>query len=143
YYVFGQHQPGRTNVWDEFQRDRDKRGFSRALVRATDAPLPVRLLQETMGSLRGAIGTPRQVTELLERYERAGVDEVIFVSQAGKNRHEHICESIELFAREVLPRFAERDGMHAVEKRDRLAPAIERALARRQSPRDAPAKYTI
>ena len=29
---------------------------------------------------------------------RAGVDQVIFVLQAGKNRHEHICESIELFA---------------------------------------------
>src|SRR5712692_5945399 len=69
YYVFGEHQPGRTNLWQEFQRDRDKRGFSRGLITASDAPLPVRLLQETLGSLRGAIGTPKQVTELVERYE--------------------------------------------------------------------------
>ena len=143
YYVFGEHQPGRTNVWEEFQRDRDTRGFARSLVRPTDAPLPVRLLQETLGSLRGAIGTPAQVAELLERYERAGVDEVIFVSQAGKNRHEHICESIELFAQEVLPRFAERADAREREKQERLAPAVERALARRPAPRPAPVGYTI
>jgi alkanesulfonate monooxygenase SsuD/methylene tetrahydromethanopterin reductase-like flavin-dependent oxidoreductase (luciferase family)/putative sterol carrier protein len=143
YYIFGEHQPGRTNVWEEFQRDRDKRGFSRGLITARDAPLPVRLLQETMGSLRGAIGTPKQVTELVERYEQAGVDEVIFVSQAGRNQHEHICESIELFTHEVLPRFAERRAAREAEKQARLTLAIERALARRPSPRQAPDAYTI
>jgi len=145
YYVFGEHRPGRTNLWEEFQRDRDKRGFSRGLITANDAPLPVRLLQETLGSLRGAIGTPRQVTDLIERYAQAGVDEVIFVSQAGRNQHEHICESIELFSREVLPRFAERLPAHEAEKRARLAPSIERASARRpsRSPHPAPESYTI
>jgi alkanesulfonate monooxygenase SsuD/methylene tetrahydromethanopterin reductase-like flavin-dependent oxidoreductase (luciferase family)/putative sterol carrier protein len=143
YYVFGEHRPGRTNLWEEFQRDRDKRGFARDLIRADDAPLPVRLLQETLGSLRGAIGTPRQVTELIERYEQAGVDEVIFVSQAGRNQHAHICESIELFSREVLPAFAERRSAREAEKHTRLAPAIARALARRPLPRQAPDAYTI
>jgi len=143
YYVFGQHQPGRTNLWDEFQANRDERGFARHLVQATDAPLPVRLLQESLGSLRGAIGTPRQVADLLERYERAGVDEVIFVSQAGRNQHEHICESIELFAREVLPAFQEREARHATEKQARLAPAIARALDRRPPAPPTPTGYTI
>ncbi|HLZ25946.1 MAG TPA: LLM class flavin-dependent oxidoreductase [Chloroflexota bacterium] len=143
YYIFGEHQPGRTNVWEEFQRDRVKRGFARELIRASDAPLPVRLLQEQMGSLRGAIGTPKQVTELIERYARAGVDEVIFISQAGRNQHAHICESIELFGSEVLPRFAEGLAEHEAEKRQRLAPAIERALARRRAAPLAPAGYTI
>jgi alkanesulfonate monooxygenase SsuD/methylene tetrahydromethanopterin reductase-like flavin-dependent oxidoreductase (luciferase family) len=143
YYVFGAHQPGRTNVWDEFQQNRDARGFSRSLIRASDAPLPVRLLQEALGSLRGAIGTPAQVTELLERYEQAGVDEVIFVSQAGRNQHEHICESIELFAAEVMPRFAERAARHEQAKRERLAPAIERALALRDPPHQAVPGYTV
>src|SRR5499427_3713233 len=124
YYVFGAHRPGVTNLWEEFQADRDQRGFARDLARATDAPLPVRLLQESLGSLRGAIGTPRQLTELLERYEKAGVDEVIFVAQAGRNQHEHICESIELFAREVLPGFAERQVKSEADKLERLAPAI-------------------
>ena len=31
---------------------------------------------------------------------------MIFVLQAGRNRHEHICESLELFGAEVLPEFA-------------------------------------
>jgi alkanesulfonate monooxygenase SsuD/methylene tetrahydromethanopterin reductase-like flavin-dependent oxidoreductase (luciferase family)/putative sterol carrier protein len=143
YYVFGEHRPGATNLWEEFQANRDQRGFARHLVQATDAPLPVRLLQESLGSLRGAIGTPQQITDLLERYEQAGVDEVIFVSQAGRNQHEHICESIELFAREVLPRFQERNERKEAEKRERLGPAIERALQRRDPPRVAPAGYTI
>ncbi len=143
YYVFGQHQPGRTNIWDEFQRDRDSRGFARSLVQASDAPIQVKLLQEALGSLRGAIGTPAQITELLQRYEQAGVDQVIFVSQAGRNRHEHICESIELFAQEVLPRFAERATQREADKRERLAPAIERALARKAAPRQLAPGYTI
>jgi alkanesulfonate monooxygenase SsuD/methylene tetrahydromethanopterin reductase-like flavin-dependent oxidoreductase (luciferase family) len=143
YYVFGEHQPGVTNLWEEFQHNRDRRGFARHLVQANDAPLPVRLLQESLGSLRGAIGTPNQITDLLERYEHAGVDEVIFVAQAGRNQHEHICESIELFARDVLPRFQERNERRESEKRERLAPAIERALQRRAPVHAAPAGYTI
>ncbi len=61
-----------------------------------------------MGSLRGAIGTPEQVRELVRRYEEAGVDQLIFISQAGRNRHEDICESMELFAREVMGEFHDR-----------------------------------
>src|SRR5919199_5971699 len=74
YYVFGEHQPGRTNLWEEFQRNRDRRGFARHLVQASDAPLPVRLLQESLGSVRGAIGTPRQGNDPPARYQQTGVD---------------------------------------------------------------------
>ncbi len=37
------------------------------------------------------------------QYEDAGVDQLIFVSQAGRNRHEDICESLELFAPRSCP----------------------------------------
>ena len=67
----------------------------------------------------------------LERFEEAGVDQVIFVLQAGKNRHEHICESLELFGREVLPAFKDRDEAQVRAKTARCAPAIEAALERR------------
>ena len=97
YYVFGEHRPGVTNIWEEFQANRDARGFARSIVTPDQAPLGVKLLQEGLGSLRGAVGTPDQIADLVARYEAAGVDQVIFVLQAGKNRHEHICESIELF----------------------------------------------
>jgi hypothetical protein len=56
---------------------------------------------------------------------------VIFVSQAGKNRHEHIMESLELFGREVLPEFAERDDAAQKAKAQRLESALERAMARK------------
>ena len=59
------------------------------------------------------------------------------MSQAGNNRHEHICESLELFATEVMPEFAERADAAEKEKLERLAPAIEAALARREPARAA------
>ena len=143
YYAFGEHRPGRSNVWQEFQDRRAEVGFAREIVTPDDAPLGVRLLQEGLGSLRGAIGTPDQVADLIERYEAAGVDQVIFVSQAGTNRHEHICESLELFAAEVLPRFAERAPERERAKEERLAGAVERALERRAGPRVADPDYVV
>ncbi len=137
YYAFGDHVPGRSNLWQEFLERRDEVGFARDIVSADDAPLGVRLLQQGIGSLRGAIGTPDQVAGLIERYEAAGVDQLIFISQAGANRHEHICESLELFASEVMPRFAGRAEEREERKRERLAPAVENALARRPPPRSA------
>ena len=143
YYGGTPHLAGVTDLWQSFQDNRAEQGFAREIVSATAAPLAVRLLEAGLGSLRGAIGTPAQVTELMARYEAAGVDQVMFVLQAGRNRHEHICESIELFAREVLPRFAEgRDAAEAA-KADRLAAAVDKALARRAGPRTRPAPYPI
>jgi alkanesulfonate monooxygenase SsuD/methylene tetrahydromethanopterin reductase-like flavin-dependent oxidoreductase (luciferase family) len=143
YYAFGEHRPGRSNVWRSFQQRRGEVGFAREVVTPDRAPLGVKLLQEGFGSLRGAIGTPNQVAELIVRYEAAGVDQVIFVSQAGPNRHEHICESLELFASEVLPRFVERASEREQEKRERLAEPIAQALARRAPAREADPAYLV
>jgi len=138
YYVFGEHRPGQTNIWEEFLAERDKRGFARSIITPEQAPLGVKIMQEGLGSLRGAIGTPDQIVELVERYERVGVDQVIFVCQAGKNRHEHIMESIELVGSDVIPRFAERREEREAAKRSRLGDALERAVARRPPPQSAP-----
>ena len=144
YYVFGEHRPGATNIWEEFLATRDERGFARSIVTPDDAPLGVKLLQQGLGSLRGAVGTPDQVADLCTRYEAAGVDQVIFVLQAGKNRHEHICESIELFGERVLPRFAPDAERREQEKRERLAGACAAALARREPARTLePGSYVI
>ena len=85
----------------------------------------------TRPACAAASARPAQVREYLRRFEEAGVDQVIFVLQAGRNRHEHIMESIELLGREVLPEFAERDEAQVAAKAARLAPAIEAAMARR------------
>jgi alkanesulfonate monooxygenase SsuD/methylene tetrahydromethanopterin reductase-like flavin-dependent oxidoreductase (luciferase family) len=137
------HQAGVTDVWTEFEQQRDETGFARHIVTPQQAPLGVKLLQEGLGSLRGAIGDPGQVTELLRRYQAAGVDQVIFVLQAGRNRHEHIVESLELFAREVMPQFVEGREQREKAKAERLAPAIAAALARREPARTLDAPYTV
>jgi hypothetical protein len=90
---------------------------------------------ETSG-LRGCVGTPAQLREYLRRYEEVGVDQLIFVLQAGNNRHEHIMESLELFAAEVMPEFKDRDEAARAAKLARLEPYVEAAMARRVD--DAP-----
>src|SRR5512133_3613683 len=143
YYVFGDHRPGATNVYEEFLARRDDVGFARSIITADAAPLGVRVLQQGLGSLRGAIGSPEQVRDLCRRYEAAGVDQLIFLMQAGRNRHEHICESIELFASEVMPEFAQRADEADARRAERFAPAIEAALARREPPPAADPDYSI
>ncbi|RMH76677.1 MAG: LLM class flavin-dependent oxidoreductase [Actinomyces sp.] len=145
YYVFGEHRPARTSVWDEFRAKRAEHGY--------DPEVQLALEQERLGAkiaagdtsgLRGAIGTPDQVREFLRRYEEAGVDQVIFVMQAGRNRHEDICESLERFGREVLPEFRERDEAGAAAREASWAPIVEAALGRRvdEAP-PVPDDYTI
>ena len=46
---------------------------------------------------------------------------VILLNQAGKNTHEDICSSLELFAREVMPEFQAREAEHQEWKRAVLA----------------------
>jgi alkanesulfonate monooxygenase SsuD/methylene tetrahydromethanopterin reductase-like flavin-dependent oxidoreductase (luciferase family) len=110
HYIFGVHKPGRTNLWERFEQARP--GLPQA------------------GEDRG-IGTPEQLREHLRAFEAAGVDQVIFIQQGGRNRHDHICASLELFAAEVMPDFAERAQASEARKRERLAPFVERALARK------------
>jgi alkanesulfonate monooxygenase SsuD/methylene tetrahydromethanopterin reductase-like flavin-dependent oxidoreductase (luciferase family) len=136
YYGFGEHRPGLTNVWEEFQRLRSERGYSpEAEIALRQQQLRARIEgADGRGGLRGAVGTPEQLREYLRRYEQLGVAQIIFVMQCGNNRHEHIMEAIELFGREVLPEFKERDDKHTRAREERLAPAIEAALARPRPP---------
>jgi alkanesulfonate monooxygenase SsuD/methylene tetrahydromethanopterin reductase-like flavin-dependent oxidoreductase (luciferase family) len=118
FYISGSHTPGGFHLWDDFQQHAPKEY----------APT-------------GGIGNPAEVQANLEKFEEMGVDQVIFVQQAGKNRHEHICASLELFADQVMPAFAVRHPQQAAAKTARLAPAIERALGRMlplSSPTDIP-----
>ncbi len=115
YYVFGEHMPGRTNIWQRFEKAR--------------ASLP----EAGAGS---GIGTPDRLREHLNGFNDAGVDQVIFIQQGGNNRHEDICASLELFADKVMPDFKEREAEREAAKAEELAPYIEAALARK--PRMAP-----
>ena len=107
YYRHGIHVPGEFDIWKDFKEN---------------AP-------ERKGNA-GCIGSVGQVREHLERMEEIGVDQVIFIQQAGNNRHDHICESLECFGQQILPDFKERHQRRTSEKAERLGPAIEKAMAK-------------
>jgi alkanesulfonate monooxygenase SsuD/methylene tetrahydromethanopterin reductase-like flavin-dependent oxidoreductase (luciferase family) len=134
YYIFGRHRPGHTDVWAEYQQRRAATGYDPTTVAAAAASaerLGAKVVLDDASGLRGAVGTPAQIRDYFRRYEDYGVDQVIFASQAGRNRHEHVMESLELFGREVLPEFQEREARRAREKAERLAPVIDAVLARK------------
>ena len=128
YYQFGTHTPGRTDIWTEFEQNRAEMGFEKLNARVDEARAEdgTGIEEGGLDSLRGCIGTPGQISDFVRAYEDAGVDELIFVSQAGRNRHEDICESMELFAREVMGEFAERAPAVEARKSERYAETIER-----------------
>lgn len=111
--------PGRTNLWGEYLAKRGDR--TQEIIDAL----------ANVESLASGIGTPEDMRAHLAAFQDAGVDQVIFMQQAGRNKHEHICQSLELFAAEVMPAFregrAERDAKKAAE----LAPFIHAALKRK------------
>jgi len=111
HYIFGEHKPGRTDIWQAFEDARDT------------------LPEE--GQDRG-IGTPDQLRAHLKGFSEAGVDQVTFIQQGGRNRHEHICEGLELFADKVMPEFKEQEAARQAKKMADLAPYIEKAMARKE-----------
>jgi alkanesulfonate monooxygenase SsuD/methylene tetrahydromethanopterin reductase-like flavin-dependent oxidoreductase (luciferase family) len=114
--------PGRSRLWESFQRERRER-ISAAAVSGVTAHAP-------------GIGTPDDLRAHLRDFEAAGIDQVIFLQQAGRNRHAEICASLELFASAVRPAFAAEAAEREATKARELAPWIEAALARK--PRLAP-----
>jgi alkanesulfonate monooxygenase SsuD/methylene tetrahydromethanopterin reductase-like flavin-dependent oxidoreductase (luciferase family) len=110
HYAFGEQRVGRTDIWGNFKK------FS--------AQFP--------GPEGRSIGTPEEVRAHLRRMEEAGVDQVVFIQQAGRNQHEHICQSMELFAQAVMPEFAARRAERERKKAAELAPYVQAALKRKQ-----------
>lgn len=85
----GPFEPGSVNFWERYQE-----------WRMTPQG------QKRSGS--ELIGSPDTIRERLLELERSNVDQVILLNQAGKNTHEDICTSLELFAQEVMPEFQAR-----------------------------------
>ncbi len=104
YYYNGSQIPGETDIWSLYKQS-----------------------EQGPAEARAGIGTPDQVREHLEIMENAGVDQVVFIQQAGMNRHEDICESLELFADKILPDFKKRDATQIEQKYKRLEAAITAA----------------
>jgi alkanesulfonate monooxygenase SsuD/methylene tetrahydromethanopterin reductase-like flavin-dependent oxidoreductase (luciferase family) len=115
-------RPGRTDLWGEFQ---SRRAPGRTESRIADA--------DALGDdYASCIGTPGDARRYLAQMCDVGVDQVIFIQQAGRNRHEDICASLELFGAMVLPEFAADEPDRQRRKRAELAPFVEAALGRKE-----------
>ena len=110
HYASGMHKPGRTDIWAAFEQLKDH--------------------WPSQGG-EGGIGTPGQLREHLRKFADCGVDQSVFIQQAGKNRHEDICEALELFASDVMPEFKEHEAERVAQKEEELAPYIEEAFKRK------------
>lgn len=98
---YGRHgiaAPGTGNLWDEFQvwRETDK---AKAALK------------------NGLIGSPETIRKRLRQFQAAHVDQVILLNQAGKTSHADICDSLRLFANEVMPEFHAAESEHLQWKR--------------------------
>jgi len=114
YWRDGTHIPGQTNLWNEFKQRPS----------STDQKIE---RQRKKAGMRG-IGNPEQLIENFRALEDAGVDQLILLQQCGNYKHEDICKSMELFAKEVLPQFKERDITHQANKNEKMASYVAQAL---------------
>jgi alkanesulfonate monooxygenase SsuD/methylene tetrahydromethanopterin reductase-like flavin-dependent oxidoreductase (luciferase family) len=100
--------PGAVNMWDEYCKWK------------TENP------EAHQRALRGGlIGSPETIRAKLRRFKESHVDQIILLNQAGKNTHEHICESLELFAKEVMPEFTADEPAHQAWKQQVLNGEIQ------------------
>jgi alkanesulfonate monooxygenase SsuD/methylene tetrahydromethanopterin reductase-like flavin-dependent oxidoreductase (luciferase family) len=116
YYLNGEVRPGRQRSWEEFEKVKDT--------------------MPSMGvdSETGAVGSVEEVREHMRVLEAAGVDQVLLLHQGGRLPHEQNCESLELFAREIMPEFQDRHEAREKEKMALLAPYLDQAMARKEWP---------
>jgi luciferase family oxidoreductase group 1 len=102
------YAPGTVALWEEYLRWRDS---EKALS-----------VFET-----GLIGSPDTIRAKLRRFAEANLDQIILLTQAGKNSHDDICTSLELFAREVMPEFQDQEPAHQQWKQAVLRGDVELA----------------
>ncbi len=112
--------PGYSNMWEEFLTARGD--ASDRLIQAAQA----RAEYDGAG-----IGTPKDMSRHLKALQEAGVDQVVFLQQAGRNSHKNICESLQLFADQLMPQFKADAEAREARKAAELQPYIEAELIRK------------
>jgi len=116
--------PGYSKIWSNFEAER----------KFDDAELIRRAASDDPSQFAHApgIGTPDDLRGHMLELQESGMDQVILMQQAGRNEHAHICEALELFAKEVMPDLAEGRDEREARKAEELAPYFEAALARKR-----------
>jgi alkanesulfonate monooxygenase SsuD/methylene tetrahydromethanopterin reductase-like flavin-dependent oxidoreductase (luciferase family) len=98
----GVDAPGTSDLWRDYQAWRGTEKAQAALK-------------------SGLIGSPATIRARLLQFEAAHVDQVILLNQAGRTSHQDICDSLALFAAEVMPEFHAREPEQARWKESVLA----------------------
>jgi luciferase family oxidoreductase group 1 len=106
YNTEGPVVPGTVQLWDKYEE-----------WKASPSG------QKQQGS--GLIGSPETIRRKLRKFAESNVDQIILLNQAGRNEHAHICESLELFAAEVMPEFHALEPEHQKWKQSVLSGEIE------------------
>jgi len=120
YYLNGEVKPGRGASWPAFEE-------------VCDTIPPMGADNPT-----NSIGSVEQVREHVRGLAEAGVDQMLLMHQGGRMPHDWNCESVELFAREIMPEFQDGEDVREKAKAERLALAIDAAMARKRWPRELP-----
>jgi alkanesulfonate monooxygenase SsuD/methylene tetrahydromethanopterin reductase-like flavin-dependent oxidoreductase (luciferase family) len=113
YSFFGEHRPGKTQIWNEYKTNPNGK-----------ASAPEALAQT-------CVGTPDVLRRRLREFEDAGIDQVVSIGQVGNVPHELYCSSVELFAKEILPEFKDRELANLCFYAERRARISEKAMARK------------
>jgi len=100
--------PGSISLWDEYLKWRETDEGKKLVAKAS-----------------GLIGSPKTLRERLRKFAQSNIDQVVLINQTGKNTHEHICESLDLFAKEVMPEFHDMEPDHQKWKQQVLSGEIE------------------
>ena len=106
YNEHGPVVPGTVSLWDEYQTWKASPSGQKA-------------------QHGGLIGSPETIRAKLHKFAASNVDQVILLNQAGRNRHEDICEALELFAAEVMAEFHDLEPDHQEWKRGVLDGDVE------------------
>jgi alkanesulfonate monooxygenase SsuD/methylene tetrahydromethanopterin reductase-like flavin-dependent oxidoreductase (luciferase family) len=112
YSFFGEHEPGKSDIWDEFKNHPKQ-------------------FAPPEGRTQDCVGSPERLRAQLREFEEVGIDQVVCLSQAAKLPHELLCSSIELFGKEVLAEFKDRDQKNAGKQAERKARLNELCMKRR------------
>ena len=98
----GVDAPGTGNLWEEYQDWRKTEKAQQALR-------------------NGLIGSPETIRKRLRQFKDAHVDQVILLNQAGKTSHQDICDSLKMFAEQVMPEFHAGQAEHEAWKQEVLS----------------------
>ncbi len=98
--------PGEVNLWEEYLKWKDSKAGQ-------------------VQRRSGLVGSPDTLRKKLRKFQESHIDQVILLNQAGKNTHQDICDSLELFGEEVMPEFHAAEAEHAKWKQAVLGGEIQ------------------